>query len=151
MVYIYITKKLTNHKFSIQKSITLLAVYLSPSDEAESISTDLPPVIIKPTSAPPTGSPVTNSPTHSPINDKFPDDFLFGSASAAYQIEGAWNADGKGENIWDRMTHSRPELIAGNLKNGDFSANSYELYKEDVKALKMIGVIKLNYVVINLC
>ena len=65
---------------------------------------------------------------------------MFGSASASYQIEGGWKNDGKGENIWDRATHEHPDLIAGNLKNGDVSANSYELYKEDVKALKLTGV-----------
>ena len=33
--------------------------------------------------------------------DKFKDDFLWGSASAAYQVEGAWDQDGKGKSIWD--------------------------------------------------
>jgi 6-phospho-beta-glucosidase len=34
----------------------------------------------------------------------FPKDFLWGSASAAYQVEGAWNADGKGLSVWDVFT-----------------------------------------------
>ena len=44
----------------------------------------------------------------------FPKDFTFGAATAAYQIEGAWQADGKGELIWDRFSHT-----PGAIENGD--------------------------------
>ncbi|XP_067010247.2 myrosinase 1 [Anabrus simplex] len=69
---------------------------------------------------------------------RFPQDFLFGSATAAYQVEGAWNEDGKGESIWDRMLHEHPDYVR-DRQNGDVSANSYHLYKDDVKALKELG------------
>ncbi|XP_049836420.1 myrosinase 1-like [Schistocerca gregaria] len=70
--------------------------------------------------------------------NKFPDGFLLGAASAAYQIEGAWNEDGKGENIWDHMFHEHPEY-AHNGENGDVACDSYHKYAEDVEALKGIG------------
>ncbi|XP_018573472.1 myrosinase 1, partial [Anoplophora glabripennis] len=74
------------------------------------------------------------------INNKtFPDDFLFGTATASYQVEGAWNEDGKGENIWDHLTHTQPELIEGKA-NGDIACDSYHKYKEDVAILKDLGV-----------
>lgn len=71
--------------------------------------------------------------------ESFPSDFIFGCSSAAYQVEGAWNRDGKGESIWDYQTHNDTGAIADG-STGDVAANSYELYAEDVKALKHIGV-----------
>ena len=72
--------------------------------------------------------------------DEFPADFIFGSASASYQVEGGWNVDGKGESNWDHLTHTEPNRIAGVIKTADIGPNSYEFYKEDVKALKEAGV-----------
>ncbi|XP_023311496.1 myrosinase 1 isoform X2 [Anoplophora glabripennis] len=72
-------------------------------------------------------------------NKLFPEDFMFGAATASYQVEGAWDEDGKGENIWDRYIHSNPELIANN-DSGDVACDSYHKYKEDVAILKEVGV-----------
>ncbi|KAJ8936595.1 hypothetical protein NQ314_012210 [Rhamnusium bicolor] len=69
------------------------------------------------------------------VNNKaFPPDFLFGTATASYQVE-----DGKGENIWDYLTHEHPEWVDGR-GNGDIACDSYHKYKEDVAILKDLGV-----------
>ncbi|XP_047121902.1 myrosinase 1-like [Schistocerca piceifrons] len=70
--------------------------------------------------------------------NRFPDGFLFGAATAAFQIEGAWNEDGKGESIWDRMLHEHPEY-GTNGDNGDVACDSYHKYQEDVQMLKAIN------------
>lgn len=65
-------------------------------------------------------------------------DFHFGYATAATQVEGAWNADGKGESIWDRFAHT-----SGKVKDGstpDDAVLSYYKYKEDVALMKSYGV-----------
>ncbi|XP_063222762.1 myrosinase 1-like [Bacillus rossius redtenbacheri] len=64
----------------------------------------------------------------------FPKDFLFGASTASYQIEGAWNVNGKGESIWDRFTHTHPSWIKDS-ENADVAADSYHLYKDDIQAL----------------
>lgn len=68
-----------------------------------------------------------------------PEDFKIGAASASYQIEGAWNEDGKSPNIWDTITHKNPSYTEDGL-NGDVSADSYHMYEKDVAALANIGV-----------
>nr|AGP76179.1 beta-glucosidase [Macrotermes carbonarius] len=68
----------------------------------------------------------------------FPDDFLLGAATASYQIEGGWDADGKGDNIWDTLTHERPQYVDDH-SSGDVADDSYHLYLEDVKLLKAMG------------
>ena len=54
--------------------------------------------------------------------------FLYGAASASYQIEGGFDADGKGQNIWDVYLRSQD--------NGEVACDSYHLWKEDIKLLK---------------
>jgi beta-glucosidase len=68
----------------------------------------------------------------------FPKGFLWGAATASYQIEGAWNEDGKGESIWDRFTHS-PFRIA-NGDTGDIACDHYHRMPEDVALMKSLGL-----------
>ena len=69
---------------------------------------------------------------------KFSSDFVFGVATASYQIEGAWNEDGKGENIWDRFSRT-PGKIEDET-NGDMTCDHYHRFEEDITLMKELGV-----------
>lgn len=69
---------------------------------------------------------------------KFPANFVWGVATASYQIEGAAHADGRGESIWDRFSHTPGNVLNGDT--GDVACNHYHLYKEDVALIKELGV-----------
>ncbi|XP_068894408.1 myrosinase 1-like [Tenebrio molitor] len=77
--------------------------------------------------------------TNAAINRTFPATVKFGAATASYQVEGAWNEDGKSENIWDHICHENPTYIVDQT-NGDIACDSYHKYKEDVTMLKDLGV-----------
>ena len=67
---------------------------------------------------------------------RFPEGFYWGVATSSYQIEGAWDEDGKGVSIWDTYAHT------GNIHNddnGDVANDHYHRYKEDVALMKSIG------------
>jgi beta-glucosidase len=68
---------------------------------------------------------------------RFPSKFLWGMASAAYQVEGAWNVDGKGESNWDRFSHTVGKIKGG--ATGDVSCDQYHRYKEDIAILKRLN------------
>ena len=70
----------------------------------------------------------------------FPDDFSFGAATSAYQIEGAWNVNGKGVNIWDTFTHN-PKSHVHKGETGDVADDSYYLWDRDIEILKELGKI----------
>lgn len=69
---------------------------------------------------------------------RFPDGFYWGTATSAYQIEGAWNEDGKGASIWDTFAHTPGKIANGDT--GDVANDHYHRYKEDVALMKDIGV-----------
>ncbi|EUJ30395.1 Aryl-phospho-beta-D-glucosidase BglC [Listeria grayi] len=68
----------------------------------------------------------------------FPKDFLWGSASAAYQIEGAWDEDGKGPSVWDNYVRIPGTTFEGT--NGDVAVDHYHRYKEDVQLMADMGL-----------
>jgi beta-glucosidase len=68
----------------------------------------------------------------------FPRNFFWGTATAAYQIEGAWNEDGKGESIWDRFAQT-----SGKIKNGDtgdVACDSYHRWREDIALMRAMNL-----------
>jgi beta-glucosidase len=68
---------------------------------------------------------------------RFPDGFLWGMATASYQVEGAWNEDGKGESIWDRFTHTKGKVKGATT--GDIACDQYHLYPQDIAILKRLS------------
>ncbi len=68
---------------------------------------------------------------------RFPDGFLWGLATASYQVEGAWNQDGKGESIWDRWTHTVGKIRGAGT--GDVACDHYHLYPQDIALLRQLN------------
>ncbi|WAR02821.1 LPH-like protein [Mya arenaria] len=72
------------------------------------------------------------------LKGKFPTGFMWGAATSAYQVEGAWNQGGKGPSVWDTFSRM-PGTILEN-ENADIAADSYKHYKDDVQLLRHLGV-----------
>ncbi|MBN1429925.1 MAG: beta-glucosidase [Anaerolineae bacterium] len=72
------------------------------------------------------------------IDTQFPAGFIWGAATASYQIEGAWDQDGKSESIWDRFTHMPGKIVDG--LTGDVACDHYHRWQDDVALMKEIGL-----------
>ncbi len=68
---------------------------------------------------------------------RFPDGFIWGTATASYQVEGAWNEDGKGESIWDKFTHTTGKVRGG--VTGDVACDQYHRYAQDIALAKSLN------------
>ena len=68
----------------------------------------------------------------------FPSGFIWGTATSAYQVEGAVNEDGRGRSIWDTFSHTRGTIADGS--NADRANDHYHRYKEDVGLIRELGV-----------
>ncbi|MDN4526666.1 glycoside hydrolase family 1 protein [Fictibacillus fluitans] len=73
-------------------------------------------------------------PTLAPL----PKGFLWGAASAAYQVEGAWNEDGKGVSNWDKFVRIPGKTFKGTT--GDIAVDHYHRYREDVQLMAELGL-----------
>lgn len=73
------------------------------------------------------------------MTNPFPDDFLWGCATAAYQIEGSPLADGAGASIWQRFSHD-PRLMAAKGDTGDIACDHYNRMADDVALMKRLGL-----------
>lgn len=69
---------------------------------------------------------------------KFPSNFLWGTATSSYQIEGAYNVDGRTFSVWDTFSRLPNKTVNGDT--GDVACDSYNRYKEDIKLMKDMGV-----------
>jgi beta-glucosidase len=68
----------------------------------------------------------------------FGKDFVWGTATAAYQIEGAWNVDGKGESIWDHFSHKHGKIARH--ETADVAADFYHLYESDIALMRQLNI-----------
>jgi beta-glucosidase len=73
-----------------------------------------------------------------PAEIVFPKGFFWGTATASYQVEGAWNEDGKGESIWDRFAHSPGKVKNGDT--GDSACDSYHRWREDIALMQSMNL-----------
>ncbi len=71
-------------------------------------------------------------------NYVFPRGFVWGAATSAYQIEGAWDKDGKGPSIWDTFAHTPGKIDGGDT--GDIAIDHYHRYQEDVQLAKQLDL-----------
>lgn len=69
---------------------------------------------------------------------RFPEGFLWGAATSAYQIEGSTRADGAGPSIWDRFCHSPGRILDG--QSGDVACDHYRRWPEDVALMRELGL-----------
>lgn len=74
----------------------------------------------------------------SPNYYRFPDGFLWGCATAAYQVEGAVSEDGRGPSIWDTFSHTPGKVKNGDT--GDVADDHYHSYKDDIRLMKALGL-----------
>lgn len=77
------------------------------------------------------------SPASTPSYPQLPPGFLFGTSTASYQIEGAWDEDGKGRSIWDTFTHEEGRIADGST--GDVACDHYHRVDEDVALMRGLG------------
>ena len=72
------------------------------------------------------------------LASRFPASFLFGAATASYQIEGAANEDGRGESIWDRFSKTPGKVRDGDT--GDVAADHYHRWRDDIALMRDLGL-----------
>jgi beta-glucosidase len=78
-------------------------------------------------------------PTHdADAASKFPPGFLWGAATAAYQVEGAATEDGRGASIWDTFSHTPGKVRDGDT--GDVAVDHYHRYRDDVQLMARLGI-----------
>jgi beta-glucosidase len=78
-----------------------------------------------------------NLPTLSAAPNRFPKDFIWGTATAAYQVEGAVHEDGRGPSVWDTFSHKPGKTFQG--QTGDIADDFYHRYPQDIELMQRLG------------
>ena len=78
-----------------------------------------------------------NLPTLSAAPNRFPNDFIWGTATAAYQVEGAVHEDGRGPSVWDTFSHTPGKTFQG--QTGDVADDFYHRYPQDIELMQRLG------------
>ena len=81
---------------------------------------------------------LAEAPAPSPSSGSFPPDFLWGSATASYQVEGAVKEGGRGPSIWDTFSHTPGKTHNGDT--GDVADDYYHRYRSDIALMKSLGL-----------
>jgi len=118
-----------NRRSLLHSALALCAVPVTQRASAVTAATPTPAKVAASDAA-------SGSPAHGAT--RFPEGFLWGAATAAYQVEGAWKEDGKGESVWDRFSHT-----PGHIKNGatgDVACDSYHRFKDDIALLQQLNL-----------
>ncbi|XP_072550437.1 beta-klotho [Salminus brasiliensis] len=76
------------------------------------------------------------------LSETFPEGFLWGVGTSAFQTEGSWDRDGKGPSVWDHFTHSLHGGMGFNtgVATGDTASDGYSLWEQDVESVQYLGV-----------
>ena len=82
---------------------------------------------------------ITQSPVTSKATSTFPEDFIWGASTSSYQIEGAYDVDGRGLSIWDTFCHNDPKHIV-DRSNGDIACDHYHRVLSDVGLMVEMGI-----------
>src|SRR3712207_2200842 len=75
---------------------------------------------------------------HDQAAHPFPADFVWGAATASYQIEGAAHEDGRGESIWDRFSYTPGKTANGDT--GDVACDHYHRWQDDIQLMRTLGL-----------
>ena len=86
----------------------------------------------------PSAALAVGKPTQPATGRHFPPEFLWGTATSAYQIEGATTDDGRGVSIWDTFAHLKGRTYTG--ENGDIADDHFHRYREDVAIMRTLGI-----------
>jgi beta-glucosidase len=122
-----------NRRDFLRSSLAAAAAGAAPEIAAAAAPVTAPAAATAPVTAPAAATAPAQGTAYA-----FPQGFLWGSATAAAQVEGAWDVDGKGESIWDRFAHTTATIKGGGTP--DIACDSYHRYRADIALMKQLNL-----------